>query len=616
MRTDADLWEWLEVRGWVWSGRRAKSAPRKTMRRRFARLNAADQAAIVPLIQRLRNNIATKARARAAVRPEAPDFGDPTADDHGNDLIALGQAEGNLATTCGLLRDERARHARSEITVKGLDGLQSDCVNRMRDSLRIATDFQTGLRDWKLLHHPAGTPPDTPPSTRTAGAAASDDPHTERAIPPPPTDAWLGAFQLAPGGQATPVVYVRQNRHGQIIDRVCIKDTTWPTDPVVDDTSSSLWDPDIDPLDNPRDRQPAEIGALNRLNALPNSQSIIQLRNWNRLYNTDADNEASKYRVFLEWCGYGDLYNFSRKYTPYGDVRGRPRPRTVEREDWIPEPFLWACFEQLVNAGVLMQRGNYNPVQAPQYWSEIIHRDLKPDNVFLTQNTTDIYKGYPMVKLGDFGVSTILSTSLARRLPDPLYLHFGTPFCFAPEQLKLKDNGDHDISSKTNVWGIGIILWGLMHSRRIGDSSGIYSENPDADDDFLPLDPQTAAFSADHQTHYSEELRTLVLRCLTLNPDNRPDFDTLLQTIGVETSPSGYVVDRSRGLRNADARDPRFGSDSFALKLSEERYAMYSYLSRSMARPPEPNRGAATDVMETDVELFGGVEPGGGVNLE
>ncbi|KAM3425459.1 hypothetical protein BST61_g7405 [Cercospora zeina] len=613
MASNAALWEWLEVWGWVWNGRTRRTAPRRAMRKRFARLNAAAKTRILPLIQQLQTHMAAEATARAAVRPEAPEFHDPTADNHRNDLNALCIAEGNLAQTCLQLRNERRPLPTSAITVAGLMALRTDCVARMEESEKTIADFDAGLRDWRLGQHPAGTPSPTPPPAAPAGAAASNDSSTGRATPPPPTDAWLGAFKLAPGGQATPAVYVRQNRHGQIIDRVCIKDTRWPG---VEPTSS-FWDPDVNPFTaDYRAKQPAEIGALNRLNAAPNSQSIIKLRNWNRLFLADVDQVPAQYRLFLEWCGYGDLYDLSRKYTPYGDRRRWPRPATAAEEDWIPEPFIWACFEQLVNAGMLMQRGSYTQVQGPPVWPEIIHRDLKPENVFLTQNTTDIYKGYPMIKLGDFGMTTILSTSLARRLPGVNYLHSGTRFCFAPEQLSLTSNGVHEIGSKTNVWGIGIILWGLMHSRRGGSFRDIYNRTPNADGDYVPRDPQTATFSADHQTHYSQELRTLVLRCLSPKTGDRPDFDELRMAIVLETNSTPYGVDQSKGLRDADARHPRFGSDLYALKLSEERYAMYTYLSRSLARAPVPERGAATNDMATDVALFGGVEAGGRVDMD
>ena len=51
----------------------------------------------------------------------------------------------------------------------------------------------------------------------------------------------------------------------------------------------------------------------------------------------------------------------------------------------------------------------------------IIHRDLKPENLLVT---TDRY-GKDIVKLGDFGLSMVLT--------EPLYTVCGTPTYVAPE---------------------------------------------------------------------------------------------------------------------------------------------------------------------------------------
>ena len=47
--------------------------------------------------------------------------------------------------------------------------------------------------------------------------------------------------------------------------------------------------------------------------------------------------------------------------------------------------------------------------------SKIIHRDVKPDNIFITKNGD--------VKLGDFGISRILSVTMSLA-----HTHCGTPF--------------------------------------------------------------------------------------------------------------------------------------------------------------------------------------------
>ncbi|PPJ50601.1 hypothetical protein CBER1_05727 [Cercospora berteroae] len=554
------------------------------MTNRFRKFAVADQIRIIQRIQTLRDSLNAIEPASDAV-PDQPDPGSPTANAFLESLRNLHGAQQQVEQACIEVRNERMLRPQPDATVTGLNSIIAQYRQTAADTQEIIVFFQGAVQEavWGK-EHPAGTPD---PTTRPP---AADGAVQEQSIPPPPTDAWLGAFRLAKGGQATPAVYVRQNRHGQIMDRACIKDTAWPRSE--GSVTPSLYDPDHTALDaSSRSKRPAEVGALIRLNELPGSQSIIKLRNWHRIYHEDA-RTVVKYRLYLEWCGYGDLYQLSRKYTPYDAVRGYEPPDTVEEEDWIPEPFVWACAEQLVNAGILMERGTFEKPPVPP-WSEIIHRDLKTPNVFLAHNTSNIYKGYPALKIGDFGMATILSTDSAKRYAPNRYLRTGTDFCTAPEQLRLKADGTLEISSKTNVWGIGIVLWSLLHSRAGGDFA-IYDPTPltQGQSFHFPRDPQTATFSAKHGDHYSQELRDFILDCLTLSPDDRPNFDALAVRVRQATNRlSETAVDRAAGLRDADGDDPRFAGDSYALKLSEERYAMYSFLSRSMDPAPRPDRG-------------------------
>lgn len=266
----------------------------------------------------------------------------------------------------------------------------SDRLEQEADTTGIESwAFQIAIDDWTLaqwvVEHPGGTPPPSPGPT---GAGFT--------IPPAPNATWIGAFPLGAGGQAIPAVYVRQNRHAHIIDRVVIKvisridmttfcwhtwltlhcylqDTDWPyqyppgaTDPATAALNEyeSLWDPDVSwgSADHTV-KQPAEIGALNRLNPLALSESIVKLRSWHRVYRNGL---LQAYRTYMEFCGFGNLYQLSRKYTPYGDRKGTARPATVDEQDWLPEAFVWACFEHLTRAGLLMESSAATP------WSQIM----------------------------------------------------------------------------------------------------------------------------------------------------------------------------------------------------------------------------------------------------
>ena len=74
---------------------------------------------------------------------------------------------------------------------------------------------------------------------------------------------------------------------------------------------------------------------------------------------------------------------------------------------------------------------------------KILHRDLKPQNIFLTR------KNY--VRLGDFGISKVLSNTLA-----VASTCVGTPLYLAPELCEGKE-----YDGKSDVWSLGAILYEL-----------------------------------------------------------------------------------------------------------------------------------------------------------
>lgn len=71
----------------------------------------------------------------------------------------------------------------------------------------------------------------------------------------------------------------------------------------------------------------------------------------------------------------------------------------------------------------------------------ILHRDIKSHNVFLTKDM--------VVKLGDFGVSKVLSTTKSRAATI-----IGTPYYYSPEMCK-----GESYDSKSDIWSLGVLLF-------------------------------------------------------------------------------------------------------------------------------------------------------------
>ena len=74
---------------------------------------------------------------------------------------------------------------------------------------------------------------------------------------------------------------------------------------------------------------------------------------------------------------------------------------------------------------------------------KILHRDLKSQNIFLTKNNT--------IKLGDFGISTVLTSQVNFALSVQ-----GTPYYMSPEICQSKP-----YTYTSDVWSVGCILYEL-----------------------------------------------------------------------------------------------------------------------------------------------------------
>jgi len=88
---------------------------------------------------------------------------------------------------------------------------------------------------------------------------------------------------------------------------------------------------------------------------------------------------------------------------------------------------------------------------------KILHRDLKGQNIFLHKITTADGKQRRMVKLGDFGVSKILSSTI-----DSAKTAVGTPYYLSPEICSAKG-----YNNKSDVWSLGCILYELCTMQHV-----------------------------------------------------------------------------------------------------------------------------------------------------
>ena len=132
---------------------------------------------------------------------------------------------------------------------------------------------------------------------------------------------------------------------------------------------------------------------------------------------------------------------------------------------------------------------------------KILHRDLKPQNIFLTAKNS--------VRLGDFGISKVLSNTLS-----VASTCVGTPLYLAPELCEGKE-----YDSKSDVWSLGAILYELC------------ALQPPFTANTMPAlvmricgnDPPPLA------SEISEPTRTLADRLLDKDPRQRPRVHDILK---------------------------------------------------------------------------------------
>ncbi|KAG7882012.1 hypothetical protein KL905_000494 [Ogataea polymorpha] len=134
----------------------------------------------------------------------------------------------------------------------------------------------------------------------------------------------------------------------------------------------------------------------------------------------------------------------------------------------------------------------------------VVHRDLKLGNIFFDPDMN--------VKIGDFGLATVVSPSTNKR-----YTICGTPNYIAPEVLGGKATGH---SFEVDIWAIGIMMFALLFGKppfQAKDVQVIYERIKNNEYKF-PADSSASA-----------ESKNLITKLLSTDPALRPSLDEILE---------------------------------------------------------------------------------------
>ena len=160
----------------------------------------------------------------------------------------------------------------------------------------------------------------------------------------------------------------------------------------------------------------------------------------------------------------------------------------------------------------------------------ILHRDLKPGNVLVD--------GQGRAKITDFGLAALASDLEAPELA-------GTPAYMAPEQL-----GEGRVSYASDIYSLGLVLYEMFTGRSpfAGNDSRQVLER---------LHQSDPPRMSTHVQGLDPQLEEVVLRCLRLEPERRPQSaidvaaslpggDPLAAALAAGETPSPEMVARAR----------------------------------------------------------------------
>ena len=143
--------------------------------------------------------------------------------------------------------------------------------------------------------------------------------------------------------------------------------------------------------------------------------------------------------------------------------------------------------------------------------NKIIHCDLKLANI--------LYNSSYVVKICDFGLSTLNCPGEKKRVGTPLYM--------APEVIRSLNQGRCAFNEKIDVYSYGILLWEIYTQKEafLGyNDENAFIQKVIRDRELYNVNP------LEFEQSFSLDLKNLLHRSWKMNPADRPSFEQILQS--------------------------------------------------------------------------------------
>ena len=170
--------------------------------------------------------------------------------------------------------------------------------------------------------------------------------------------------------------------------------------------------------------------------------------------------------------------------------------------------------------GPILLRRSPTLLPAPRYLNNretpIIHYDLKPANILLVNG---------QVKLTDFGLSKQMDVDNGASQMELTSQGAGTYWYLPPETFMVSGNAPPQISSKVDVWSVGIIFFQILYGRR---PFGHNMSQQSILQNQTILNAKRVEFpTGKDDPKVSAEAQEFIRRCLSYRVSERPDVLTL-----------------------------------------------------------------------------------------